>query len=244
MSPRWLAGLYSYFIVALALQIVNQYMKKAFIFDMNGTMIDDMAYHLEGWFSILTELGAGLSREAVKKEMYGKNQELLIRIFGEGRFTPAEMDELSLEKERKYQAAYRPHLQLIAGLDIFLKAAEREGILMGIGTAAIPFNVDFVLDNLQIRHFFKSIVTANDVATSKPNPEVFLKAAEEVGVDPADCIVFEDAPKGVEAAANAGMKAVVLTTMHIREEFSDYSNIITFVPDYTTLTPRQLYDKI
>ena len=216
-------------------------MKKAFIFDMNGTMIDDMAYHLEGWYNTLLELGAGLSREAVKKEMYGKNQELLVRVFGKDRFTAAEMDALSLEKEKRYQAAYLPHLRLIPGLQAFLEAAEKEGIPMGIGTAAIPFNVDFALDNLHIRHYFKSIITANDVNTSKPHPEVFLKAATELGADPASCVVFEDAPKGVEAAANAGMKAVVLTTMHTREEFSDYDNIITFVPDYNTLIPGQLF---
>jgi HAD superfamily hydrolase (TIGR01509 family) len=216
-------------------------MKKAFISDMNGTMIDDMAYHLEGWYNTLLELGAGLSREAVKKEMYGKNQELLVRVFGKDRFTAAEMDALSLEKEKRYQAAYLPHLRLIPGLQAFLEAAEKEGIPMGIGTAAIPFNVDFALDNLHIRHYFKSIITANDVNTSKPHPEVFLKAATELGADPASCVVFEDAPKGVEAAANAGMKAVVLTTMHTREEFSDYDNIITFVPDYNTLIPGQLF---
>jgi HAD superfamily hydrolase (TIGR01509 family) len=217
-------------------------MKKAFIFDMNGTMIDDMDYHLHGWFNILNEdLGAGMTREAVKKEMYGKNQELLIRIFGKDRFTEAEMDALSMEKERRYQTAYLPHLQLIPGLQSFLDAAEKLNIPMGIGTAAIPFNVDFALDNLHIRHYFKSIITANDVTTSKPHPEVFLKAAAELGADPASCIVFEDAPKGVEAAANAGMKAVVLTTMHTREEFSDYNNIISFVPDYTTLMPGDLF---
>jgi beta-phosphoglucomutase len=216
-------------------------MKKAFIFDMNGTMIDDMEYHLEGWFNILNDdLGAGMTRAAVKKEMYGKNQELLVRVFGKDRFTEAEMDKLSMEKERRYQQAYLPHLRLIPGLQAFLDAAVKEDILMGIGTAAIPFNVDFALDNLHIRHYFKSIVTAIDVATSKPNPEVFLKAAEELGVDPANCIVFEDAPKGVEAAANAGMKAVVLTTMHTREEFSEYDNILTFVPDYTSLTIQEL----
>jgi beta-phosphoglucomutase-like phosphatase (HAD superfamily) len=70
---------------------------------------------------------------------------------------------------------------------------------------------------------------------------VFLKAAAELDVDPASCIVFEDAPKGVEAAANAGMKAVVITTMHTPEEFSDYNNIITFVSDYTSLNLGQLF---
>jgi beta-phosphoglucomutase len=217
-------------------------MKKAFIFDMNGTMIDDMEYHVHGWYNILNDdLKAGLSREAVKKEMYGKNQEVLIRIFGKDRFTEEEMDTLALEKERRYQTAYRPHLELIAGLKEFLEKAVEQGIALGIGTAAIPFNVDFALDNLHVREYFTSIITANDVVTSKPHPEVFLKAAAELGAVPADCIVFEDAPKGVEAAANAGMKAVVLTTMHTREEFAQYDNIIAFVADYTAITPEQLF---
>jgi beta-phosphoglucomutase len=216
-------------------------MKKAFIFDMNGTMIDDMEYHLTGWFNILNnDLGAGLTREAVRKEMYGKNDELLIRVFGKDRFTQEEMDSLGLEKEKRYQAAYLPHLQLIPGLQTFLERSKAMGIPMGIGTAAIPFNVDFAVDNLKIRDFFQTIITANDVVLSKPHPEVFLKAAAVLGADPENCIVFEDAPKGVEAAANAGMKAVVITTMHTREEFGAYDNIISFIPDYTQLTPDQL----
>jgi beta-phosphoglucomutase family hydrolase len=214
---------------------------KAFIFDMNGTMINDMAYHLDAWYNILNnDLGAGLNREAVKKQMYGKNDELLIRIFGEGHFTPEQMAALSVEKEKRYQQAYKPHLQLLPGLPVFLEKASRQGIPMAIGSAAINFNVDFVLDNLNIRHYFKAIVSAESVKISKPHPETFLLAAREMGVAPADCIVFEDAPKGVEAAANAGMRCVVLTTMHTREEFSDYSNIIAFTEDYTTLNPDAL----
>jgi beta-phosphoglucomutase len=209
---------------------------KAFLFDMNGTMINDMGYHLDAWYKILTEdLGASLNREAVKKQMYGKNDELLIRIFGEGRFTADEMAELSVEKERRYQQTYKPHLQLIAGLPEFLEKAYQQGIPMAIGSAAITFNVDFVLDNLNLRHYFKAIVSAESVQVSKPHPETFLLAASLIGAQPADCIVFEDAPKGVEAAANAGMRCVVLTTMHTREEFEDYSNIIAFADDYTTL---------
>jgi hypothetical protein len=71
------------------------------------------------------------------------------------------------------------------------------------------------------------------VAHSKPDPETFLKAARLLEVPPAECLVFEDAPKGVEAAANAGMPAVVLTTMHRKEDFAPYNNIVAFVKDYT-----------
>ncbi|UOQ75044.1 HAD family phosphatase [Hymenobacter cellulosilyticus] len=103
---------------------------------------------------------------------------------------------------------------------------------MAIGSAAIPFNIDFVLDNLHIRHYFQAIVSADDVTLSKPHPETFLKAAAQLGVTPADCIVFEDVPKGAEAALNAGMKAVILTTTHQGEEFTHLPNILHFAADF------------
>lgn len=210
---------------------------KAFLFDLNGTMIDDMHYHNKAWFQILNEdLGANLSWEQVKSHMYGKNTELLIRVFGPDKFTQEEMDTLSVEKEKRYQTEYRPILQLIEGLDAFLARAAEHGIKMGIGSAAIPFNINFVLDGLSLRHYFPSIVSADDVLNSKPDPETYLKGAQELGVLPEECIVFEDAPKGVEAAQLAGMNCVVITTMHEPEEFAQYDNIICFIKDYQGLS--------
>ena len=216
---------------------------KAFIFDLNGTMIDDMRFHTEAWHKILTEdLGAKLSVEEVKSHMYGKNSELLVRIFGEGHFSAEETEKISIEKERRYQQAFLPHLRLINGLEQFLEEAEQNNILMAIGSAAITFNIDFVLDNLGIRDYFGAIVSADNVNKSKPDPETFVKGAELLGVDPADCIVFEDAPKGVEAARNAGMQCIVLTTMHQEEEFSQYNNIIGFIQDYNDITVEELLE--
>lgn len=214
---------------------------KAFLFDLNGTMIDDMEYHARAWSSILNDdLKAGLSYADVKREMYGKNSELLHRIFGKGYFSLAQEEEFSMEKERRYQKEYAPSLALIDGLSSFLAKAKTQDIKMAIGSAAIPFNINFVLDGLQIGNYFKAIVSANDVEISKPHPETFLKAAEILGVTAADCIVFEDAPKGVEAAQNAGMPCVVLTTMHEADEFAAYSNIIAFVKDYNDPILKEL----
>jgi beta-phosphoglucomutase len=213
---------------------------KAFLFDLNGTMIDDMGYHTKAWYGILNDdLSAGLSWEEVKKEMYGKNEELLIRVFGPDRFSKEEMKALSVEKEKRYQKEYIAHLKLIPGLDKVLKNAAYAGIKMAIGSAAIPFNIDFVVDNLNIRHYFNAIVSADDVKVSKPDPETFTKAASLLGVDPKDCLVFEDAPKGVEAAMRAGMSALVITTMHEKEEFAVYPNVIGFIKDYEGLTIPQ-----
>ncbi|WP_460544349.1 HAD family hydrolase [Echinicola sediminis] len=204
-----------------------------FLFDLNGTIIDDMHFHTKAWHKLFNEdLGANLSWEEVKVEMYGKNPEVLERVFGKGRFTLEEANDWSMEKERRYQEEYLPHLALIKGLGELFEKAQAAGIKMAIGSAAIPYNVDFALDNLDIRKYFSAIITADNVAVSKPHPETFLLGAEALGAEPEDCIVFEDAPKGVEAARNAGMKAVVLTTAHPKEDFEQYDNVLAFIEDY------------
>lgn len=204
----------------------------AFIFDMNGTIIDDMPWHIKIWNQVFNEYGANHSLEQSKEELYGKNGEILERIFP-GKFTDAEKDALEVEKEKRYQQLYRNEMKLINGLDNFFAKAWEHNIDIGLGTAAIRFNVDFILDGLDIRRYFKAIVAAEDVSISKPHPETFLKCASLMNIPPQNCIVFEDSPKGVETAANAGMQCVVITTMHHKEEFAQYNNILFVMEDYT-----------
>lgn len=204
---------------------------KAFLFDLNGTMIDDMPYHIKAWHRILNKLGTVLTIEEVKEQCYGKNHELLERIFP-GRFSEAEKDKISLEKETQYQQEFRPHLQLINGLNIFLKRSHDAGIKMAIGSAAIMFNINFVLDGLSIRKYFDAIVSADDVKLSKPHPETWLTCVNKLNIKPDDCVVFEDTPKGAESAMNAGIQCIIITTLHQKPEFSDYENVIGFISDF------------
>lgn len=223
--------------------LTDNNMKKAFLFDLNGTIIDDMEFHARAWYQILVnQLGAKLSWEEVKKEMYGKNEELLIRIFGKDHFTKAQMLEMSFEKERGYQKEFTPHLKLIKGLDLFFANAQKAEIPMAIGSAAILFNIDFVLDGLNLRHYFSTIVSADDVAISKPDPETFVKCANGLKVPYQDCIVFEDSPKGVESALKAGMKAVVIKTYHQVHEFDHLPNVLFFIDDYTDIRLHSLME--
>ncbi|WP_231459681.1 HAD family phosphatase [Pedobacter sp. Leaf132] len=206
---------------------------KALLFDLNGTMIDDMDYHNKAWHTILNDdLNANISYQDVKLQMYGKNDELLQRVFGKGYFTQQQMDDISIKKEKIYQRDYQKDLRLIDGLAKILDKAKFLGLPMAIGSAAIPFNIDFVLDGLNIRNYISAIVSANDVAESKPHPETFLKCATILNVKPTDCLVFEDAPKGVEAAFNAGMNCIVLSTAHPAEDFIKYPNVLKVVKDY------------
>lgn len=214
----------------------------AFLFDLNGTIIDDMEFHIKAWTRLLNEdLKANMDFAAVKAQMYGKNTELFERVFGVGHFSDAVMEEMSFKKEHIYQEIYLPHLQLMPGLRSFLDETASLEIPMAIGSAAIPFNINFVLDNLNLHKYFSAIVSADDVTLSKPHPETYLLCAQQLNMPAENCIVFEDAPKGVEAAQNAGMKAVVvLANLHSEGEFSSYHNIIRFIRSYDEINPLLL----
>ncbi len=212
---------------------------KAFLFDLNGTMINDMQYHINSWHRILNELGANLSIERVKHECYGKNNELLERIFP-NKFSEKEKNKMSLEKETEYQKEFKPHLKLIKGLENFLQSAHDAGIKMAIGSAAIKYNIDFVLDGLHLRKYFDAVVSADDVKQSKPDPETWIKCMKKLNVQPEDCIVFEDTPKGAESAANAGIQCIIITTLHNKSDFKDHKNIIGFINDFEDPLAAQL----
>jgi beta-phosphoglucomutase len=204
---------------------------KAFLFDLNGTMINDMHYHVQAWHTVLNNLGAGLTLHQTKLQSYGKNTELLERIFP-GRFTHEEKTDISYKKEMQYQHDFRPHLKLIDGLNEFLQKAYKAEMPMAIGSAANYYNVEYALQGCNIQHLFPVVVASEHVSHSKPHPETFLLCAKQLNISPANCLVFEDSPKGVEAAANAGMDCLVLTTLHTAEEFVEYKNIIGCISDY------------
>lgn len=207
---------------------------KGFLFDLNGTMINDMPYHIDAWHKQLVALGSSISLEETKYQCYGKNDELLERVFP-GRFSMEEKIKLGNDKEALYRVEFKPYLKLIDGLDDFLMMASNQHKKMAIGSAAINENINFVIDNLNIRHHFTAIVSANDVVKSKPHPETFLKCAEKLGLHPNDCIVFEDTPKGVECALNAGMKTIVILGEHEQDEFAHFDNVLECIREYAQL---------
>ena len=207
---------------------------KAFLFDLNGTMVNDMPYHIKAWHEKIIELGGNLTLEEMKHQCYGKNDELLERVFP-GKYSLEDRIEIGNAKEALYRIEFKPFLSLIDGLDLFLKKAHKENIKMAIGSAAIMDNINFVIQNMDIAHYFKAIISANDVEKSKPHPETFLRCAEAIHVDPKYCLVFEDTPKGVECAMNAGMQCIVVLGEHEAQEFEQFDNVIHFIKDYNGL---------
>jgi beta-phosphoglucomutase len=213
-------------------------MIKGFIFDMDGTMVDNMMTHHHGWQAILKGYGLDLTLAQVMAICHGKNVEIIERLFP-NRFTLEERERISFEKESRYRSIFLPKLKLIKGLNSFIKKAHRQNIPLSIGTAAPPENVNFVLDNLKLRPFFKIIVDAKGVNLGKPHPEVYEKAAAGIHTPLSNCLVFEDSPTGAHTAMNAGCPCVVILTTHKKEEFSAFPNVIKFINHYNDLTVEE-----
>jgi beta-phosphoglucomutase family hydrolase len=210
----------------------------AAIFDMDGTLIDNTPFHFISWQALFRKYNKGeLSRHTYYTEISGVPiMETLKRIFGAG-YDDAFLQGLLREKEEFYRKEYAPHLVAIKGLENFLSELKNDGVKIAMATSATEEDVDFVLNKIPIRGDFDIIVNSTMVTRPKPDPQIFLKAAELLNVQPERCIVFEDSLAGIRAANAAGIKVVGITTGHPASELRRVDMVIN---DYTKLTPADL----
>ena len=213
---------------------------KAFLFDLDGTLIDTMPAHFKTWQLVVKEMGSPLEGEALMNQLYGNGAELMHRIVPGRTFTEEEARAIVAAKEERYRALYGNEITVLEGAREFLELSLQKNIPMGIGTASNQANIDFALDKLDLRRYLSAIVGADDVQLSKPHPETWLRLAAELNTPPEHCIVFEDAPKGVEAAQKAGMKAVAITGHFSANDFGEYENILQIVPALNVLNIDEL----
>ena len=216
--------------------------KRAFIFDMDGTIVDNMAFHTKSWIAFFERRGQALDADEFFKATAGRQGKEIMRAYLGEHLTDDEIPVLDDEKESLYRELYAPHRKTVEGFDDLIVQAKLRGVALAVATAAPNANITFTLDGLDLRRHFDAVVGAADVARGKPNPDVFLKAAERCGVPPEHCIVFEDAPLGVEAARRAGMRAVVLTTTLPAAAFAEFDNVIHIVSDFSELTIDELFN--
>ena len=212
---------------------------RALIFDMDGTIVDNMRYHDDAWEIWHRDNDLPFARDGFFAATAGKaNAEILSAYFPDA--APDEIARLSELKEALYRDAYRPHVAPLAGLPELMLRAEAAKIPMAVATAAPPGNVDLVLDALSLRPRFATVVSPSQGYRGKPHPDMFLAAAERMKVKPAQCLVFEDAPLGVEAAKNAGMRAVAMLTMLDAKAFSAFDNVVATAKDFSALERADL----
>jgi beta-phosphoglucomutase family hydrolase len=221
---------------------MNLFEQRAFIFDMDGTLVDNMRFHTEAWGKMLAENGVAMNAHDFLVKTAGKtNREIMPTVF-EG-ITDERIAELGNRKETLYQELFLPHRAPVAGAIRFLEEAKRLGIKMAVATAAPVVNVEFILDGLDLRKYFAAVTTAADITNGKPNPEIFLKSAEKLGVEPQNCLVFEDAVGGFEAAQRAGMQSIGIATVNSVEEILALASVREAHADFLDINPQELIEK-
>jgi beta-phosphoglucomutase len=184
-------------------------MTRAVIFDVDGVLVDSYAAHFESWREVLAEKGLELT-EADFAQSFGRtSREIIAHFWGEG-VSNAESRAIDDRKEALYRDIVRRSFPAMAGAVELIDGLRAAGLLLAVGSSAPPENVALSLDGLRRREAFVAVVTGRDVTRGKPDPQVFLLAAERLGVAPRRCAVIEDAPAGIRAAEAAGMASVAL----------------------------------
>ncbi len=221
---------------------MNNYETRAFIFDMDGTLVDNMRFHGAAWQQMLAENGIEADAHEFLINTAGKtNREIIPAFFADA--DEARLLELGLRKETIYRELFLTERRVIEGANEFLEAAQNLGVKMAVATAAPVANMEFILDGLDLRRFFSAITTAADVKHGKPDPEVFIKSAEKLAVEPKNCLVFEDAFNGFEAAHRARMKSIGIATVNSVETILKLDSVVAAAVDFKEFKPHKLIEK-
>jgi len=184
--------------------------EEAYLFDMDGVLVDNCQYHVRAWLEFAERRGGHLTEKQVIDWMGAPGRDYILRMFDRP-IPTAEITSLLEEKESIYREIYRPHLAARDGLVDFLKQARAKNIACAVTTGGPVPNVDFVLDGLGLRDYFSTIVDASQYQRGKPAPDCYLQTAARLAVDPRACTVFEDALNGIAAAQAANMRVVAIT---------------------------------
>ena len=216
---------------------------EAFIFDMDGTMIDSMAHHARSWGEFSKRHGLEMPIEEVMRRTTGRTgvecmNEIFQRAIGE-----IEATRLVAEKESIYREMFAPVFAEVAGFRAFAAMAQARGLKVGVGTAGDKHNIAFAMSHLKMLPAPLVIVGGDEGLPGKPDPAIFLDVARRLGVPASACIVFEDAPFGIEAARRAGMRAVAVCTSHSADQLSG-SHVMASVRDYNELINSEFFGEI
>ena len=206
---------------------------EAMLFDIDGTMVDSRPFHLDAWGEMAERLSlSGSEVDDVLKRTFGQTNEDLIPQLTDKDLSPGEIETLSKEKEALYRELAGGKLQIIPGLKELIARACQSDVRLAVASSGIEPNCRFALKEFNLERYFAALVHGDMVRRGKPDPEAFLLASNQLGVDPSRCVVFEDAPQGLEAARRAGMTAVAIET-HPKDELREWAHMLA--PDFVSV---------
>jgi len=197
------------------------YSNMVLIFDMDGVIVDNHQWHFDSYIEFGQRHQKHITREEFSKYFGTTNQFIMKSIFGKN-ISEKDIIAFSNEKEAIYRETYQPFIKPVKGLPEFLQYASQNSIPIALATAAPKENVKFTLHSTGLEAYFQAITDSSMVSRGKPDPQVYLITAKKLGVQPADCVVFEDSIPGITAARNAGMRVIGIATTHTPEELRKY----------------------
>jgi HAD superfamily hydrolase (TIGR01509 family) len=212
-------------------------MLQAVIFDMDGVICHTNPFHSIAFKQFFAKRNLNPTEEDFKLHMYGKNNGYILSHFLGRKIQGEELSELEFEKESLFREIYEPEVQPISGYLGFLNGLNELGLSIAVATSAPRANLDLILGTLAIKELMGSMLASEDVSKHKPDPEIYLKTAVNLKVDPAHCLVFEDSFSGVSAGLNAGMKVVGVLSTHKKEELPACD---LYIKDYSDLNLDQI----
>jgi beta-phosphoglucomutase len=214
-------------------------MRIAFLFDMDGVIIDSNPFHKISLKSFCSKYGYDLDDEQLRNRIYGRtNKDWLANLFG--KIDPEQLKRYADEKEQLFRDLYANDIKAVAGLREFLETSKQLGIDCAIATSAPIENVDFTLEKTGLRKYFKKILDESHVSKGKPDPEIYIKTAAALGYPTDKCFVFEDSLSGVSSGRAAGCRVVGVMTTHTAEELSATDLVIN---DFREIKPDALIQK-
>ncbi len=193
---------------------------RAFVFDLDGTLVDNMHLHAESFVAFAERHGLPDLTMDLRRRIDGKRNSEIFPLLFERDMTMDEVLEYEEEKEGAYRRLSVGRLAPLDGLHVLLDRLAHHGIAAAVATSAPAKNVEHTLREAGLAERFPVVARGDEVVNGKPFPDVFLKAAEKLDVPPAHCLAFEDAPIGVEAALRAGMRCIAVSSTFTHEQFT------------------------
>lgn len=216
---------------------------RALLFDMDGTMVDSMPAHARSWEVFTRRHNIAMPIEEVLRKTTGRTGVECIRVLMGDDVPDDEAVALINEKEALYRDFFGEDFREVPGFTEFARRAAQRRLRLAVATAGDRNNIGFVLRRLMLATPPDAIVGGDEGIAGKPAPDLFLEAARRVTSIPAECIVFEDAPFGIEAARRAGMRAVAICTTHDPDELAG-PHVIAQVRDYEELMNKNFLESL
>lgn len=218
----------------------NSSLPAGVVFDMDGVLIDSNPFHVRKWVEMLKEHGVPYDPRDLSTQVIGQRNDTAFRYFFGPQLSEADIEHLSEELEARFRAAFRP--EPLRGLETLVRACHAARVPMAVASSAMTKNIEFVVDRLGLRRYFRYLVSGDEVSRPKPDPEIYLKTARKMGLDPIGCVAFEDSFVGLESARGAGMKCVAIASTFPIEELKSRADLaVESFEDLSLERLRQLF---